>query len=703
MIELAGDERIAGRLTFGLVQVLRDRACRRSTYGQILEKLRQTLMVRPQQQRPIFAGNPDHFLFGGTDPYLDSFDLAERRNYAGLSGSEMKRRYGTLAAEAGASLPEMHINYGRALLEKEEVPEALQALRRAGDQGEGQHLESEVTLGAVQVLTGQHEEAAARLARAAQLAEVDGEMVIQLGRMLLLLEDHERAAHVLEGATRQDGGAPLEARFYQALAHGMRGNKEAAAAALDIYLAQQETEKSPATHRRYAEWLAHGSTKHALLIGIGEYEHAPALRLLGPRSEVGRLREVLISRYGFSESNLISLVDKDATHSGVQQAFEQLRDAVLPGDFVLVYYSGHVVERRVLTRDLRRPESEDLYLTHDVDDQFGNGIPGSQLDSWLEDIPTWNKLAVFDAGGPTLLRLARSAHDGLQAGRYDLLISAPPGQTAWEGTYEQDGQQFHAGLFAHHFIQRLWAADPESTTVGDIVDAVGYDIRGKSGTRAKGGYDEAVTSPQGPTPVYVGDRDRILFSPGPGSTEFLPRARYVYDEILASTGPETGARDLLSYLDRKPARNAIRLLSQHITTHAKTDAAAYLDLGIAYAAAGELEKGVAALTQAKELAGEGARPEARYHLGRVLLEQGKHVDAAVEELRQAVTGHREIARAHYYLGRALLAQARRDIFAEAAKAFQVYLDGGAPLGELDAVQEFLRSRAPEQDSTTGTR
>ena len=68
--------------------------------------------------------------------------------------------------------------------------------------------------------------------------------------------------------------------------------------------------------------LAQEGTKRALLIGINKYQELPWLS--GSKNDVAVMRELLIRRYGFSESNIRTLLDEQATRSAILDAMENL-------------------------------------------------------------------------------------------------------------------------------------------------------------------------------------------------------------------------------------------------------------------------------------------------------------------------------------------------------------------------------------------
>lgn len=80
--------------------------------------------------------------------------------------------------------------------------------------------------------------------------------------------------------------------------------------------------------------------KLALLVGINQYPQIPALK--GCLTDVELQRELLIHRFGFQPSDILSLTNKQATREGIENAFvEHLVKQAKPGDVVIFHFSGY--------------------------------------------------------------------------------------------------------------------------------------------------------------------------------------------------------------------------------------------------------------------------------------------------------------------------------------------------------------------------
>ncbi|MDX1976581.1 MAG: caspase family protein [Pseudanabaenaceae cyanobacterium bins.68] len=86
-----------------------------------------------------------------------------------------------------------------------------------------------------------------------------------------------------------------------------------------------------------------GRRKLALLIGINEYEaKGEWLPLNGCVTDVELQRQLLIDRFGFLASDILTLTNQQATRSAITQAVqEHLISQALAGDLVVLHFSGH--------------------------------------------------------------------------------------------------------------------------------------------------------------------------------------------------------------------------------------------------------------------------------------------------------------------------------------------------------------------------
>ncbi len=89
-----------------------------------------------------------------------------------------------------------------------------------------------------------------------------------------------------------------------------------------------------------------GPEKLALVVGIDHYEHPGAdgawKDLHGAVGDAGRVRDLLVGRFGFPAGNVLVLTDGQATHAGIVRAFhDHLILQAGPETEVVFWYSGH--------------------------------------------------------------------------------------------------------------------------------------------------------------------------------------------------------------------------------------------------------------------------------------------------------------------------------------------------------------------------
>ena len=91
---------------------------------------------------------------------------------------------------------------------------------------------------------------------------------------------------------------------------------------------------------RYGKVLAQSTPrKLALLVGINNYSFLP---LQGCLNDVELQQNLLMYRFGFKSSDILTLTEEKATRQGILQAFEEhLIKQAKPRDVVVYHYSGH--------------------------------------------------------------------------------------------------------------------------------------------------------------------------------------------------------------------------------------------------------------------------------------------------------------------------------------------------------------------------
>lgn len=122
--------------------------------------------------------------------------------------------------------------------------------------------------------------------------------------------------------------------------------------------------------------------KLALLIGVNNYENSP---LKGCLTDIALQEQLLIHRFGFAASDVLTLTDGAATARNIAQAVtEHLIAQALPGDLVVWHFSGYGT--RCNGKDALLPVDETELISLDL------------VRHWLKSIAAHQVIGVIDAG-----------------------------------------------------------------------------------------------------------------------------------------------------------------------------------------------------------------------------------------------------------------------------------------------------------------
>ena len=106
-------------------------------------------------------------------------------------------------------------------------------------------------------------------------------------------------------------------------------------------MAQQLRAQQPRAQQPLAQQLpAERNTRHALIIGIGEYLDPDIPSLRGMRHDMVSARR-MAAAMAVPDANIRMLRDQDATADRIRSEITALQARIVDGDRVFVYYSGH--------------------------------------------------------------------------------------------------------------------------------------------------------------------------------------------------------------------------------------------------------------------------------------------------------------------------------------------------------------------------
>ncbi|MEG4802533.1 caspase family protein [Microcoleus sp. ARI1-B5] len=237
---------------------------------------------------------------------------------------------------------------------------------------------------------------------------------------------------------------------------------------------------------RYLQALAQPTArKLALLVGVDKYPDSP---LHGCVTDVELQRELLIYRFGFAPSDILTLTDARATRENIETAFvTHLSEQAKPGDVVVFHFSG--CGSRVGSIDSPGKMQNSLVPADDVWPLLENGSVNDILEETLlqlvRSLATENAIAILDTshtypgfpkngnfrirsrprptiGQPSLAELT-FAEGLISPQKYRSAVAVLAAAANSQIAAEQEWNGFTAGLFTYALTQTLWLATPASS------------------------------------------------------------------------------------------------------------------------------------------------------------------------------------------------------------------------------------------------
>ena len=237
-------------------------------------------------------------------------------------------------------------------------------------------------------------------------------------------------------------------------------------------------------NRYYYALAEPNQRKLALLIGINQYPQIPTLS--GCLTDVELQKELLIYRFGFQASDILTLTEEQASREFIEAAFlDHLGKQAKADDVVVFHFSGYGSRVKLETS----PETMQNALVpansnkDSQNKQIVNYILEETLLLLLRSLPTDRVTAVLDTSyyAPTPIlglksrtlqesveaKLAAEELDFFQQLKTQELLNNPvilaatsnPKQSAREGLFSG----FSAGLFTYALTQYLWEFTPATT------------------------------------------------------------------------------------------------------------------------------------------------------------------------------------------------------------------------------------------------
>jgi len=137
------------------------------------------------------------------------------------------------------------------------------------------------------------------------------------------------------------------------------------------------------------------AVKRALLFGINKYKSVPKLQ--GSLNDIETMRQILITRWGFSEKYITMVTDEAATRAGILAAFEQLVKETGPNDTVYVHYSGHGSQVEDLNGDEPEDHLDETLVPQDGRSGDVRDITDDELDAIFARLRAKTAMIVLDS------------------------------------------------------------------------------------------------------------------------------------------------------------------------------------------------------------------------------------------------------------------------------------------------------------------
>jgi hypothetical protein len=135
--------------------------------------------------------------------------------------------------------------------------------------------------------------------------------------------------------------------------------------------------------------------KRALLIGINKYKSVPKLQ--GSLNDIETMRQILTTRWGFSDKHITMVTDESATRAGMLAAFEQFVKETGPNDTVYVHYSGHGSQVEDLNGDEPEDHLDETLVPQDGRSGEVRDITDDELDAIFARMRAKTAMVVLDS------------------------------------------------------------------------------------------------------------------------------------------------------------------------------------------------------------------------------------------------------------------------------------------------------------------
>lgn len=158
-------------------------------------------------------------------------------------------------------------------------------------------------------------------------------------------------------------------------------------------------------------WGAAPAKNVALLVAVGQFRD-PQLRsqqLLGTAPDIDSMQQALAARWGFAPDDIRALRDRDATHERILAEISALERRTLPGDTVLIYFSGHGTSANADNNSFDLPYATGAWVPYDLDFSSVAAAQRTLIVGRRDLVPRLKRL---DQGGRWVVVVSDSCYSG---------------------------------------------------------------------------------------------------------------------------------------------------------------------------------------------------------------------------------------------------------------------------------------------------
>lgn len=158
--------------------------------------------------------------------------------------------------------------------------------------------------------------------------------------------------------------------------------------------------------------LLANNQKRALIIAIGHYKEGTGWNNLASLSDLVLMKETL-KKQGFSDANILTITDANATKAGIKAKIEELIKLAQFGDKIVIHFSGHGQQISDLSGDEQADGLDETIVPYDAPSDVKDPSYHGEKHILDDEINGWvNQLKIKVGANGHVLLLLDSCHSG---------------------------------------------------------------------------------------------------------------------------------------------------------------------------------------------------------------------------------------------------------------------------------------------------